>query len=247
MRSLLRALFVSCVLAVASLPLWAEGVYVIQGPNGPVFTNKPQTGAKEVSLPPLSVVPAAPAPKVADKPPAAPAETPATPLPVGEEAVPIDGEAPVYQDFRIVQPENEGSVVANTAVFEVRLAVEPPLRLGDKHAFVVSINGRPVNQRYTATEFMIPPDFWEELPAPDQAMQLDASVIDGKGQVIKRAAPVRFYLRQAVRRGPPLLLPQPVLRKPASQPPLTRQKPVLEKSPEPVKDALPMGKIKQDH
>ena len=77
----------------------------------------------------------------------------------------------------------------------MRLAVSPPLRLADQHAFVISLNGRPVNQRFTATEFMVPPEFWEELPPPNQAMQLDASIIDGRGQILKRADPVRFYLR----------------------------------------------------
>ena len=174
------------VLCVWSTASFAQGVYVKQGPNGPVFSDQPAAGAKEVTLKPLNVMPA---------PPAEAKDT----NEAGPKVITVDTtkQAPAsdYDRFQIVSPENDGSTVANTAVFEVRLAVNPPLRLAEQHAFVISLNGRPVNQRFTATEFMVPPEFWEELPPPNQAMQLDASIIDGKGQILKRADPVRFYLR----------------------------------------------------
>jgi len=178
-------IFVLCAWSPASL---AQGVYVKQGPNGPVFSDQPTAGAKEVTLKPLNVMPAPPAEaKDASK---------AGPTGVTVDATkPALASLPDYDRFQILSPENNGSVLANTAVFDVRLAVNPPLRLGDQHAFVISLNGRPVNQRFTATEFMVPPEFWEELPPPNQAMQLDASIIDGKGQILKRADPVRFHLR----------------------------------------------------
>ena len=179
-------------LVILALCAWssssAQGVYVKQGPNGPVFSDQPAPGAKEVTLKPLNVMPA---------PPAEAKET----NEAGPKVVTVDTTKPAsalssdYDRFQIVSPENDGSTVANTAVFEVRLAVNPPLRLADQHAFVISLNGRLVNQRFTATEFMVPPEFWEELPPPNQEMQLDASIIDGKGQILKRADPVRFYLR----------------------------------------------------
>ena len=57
----MKSLTISCglllVLALA-LPVGAEEIYVIQGKNGPTFTNKPEAGAKPVGLPALSVVPA---------------------------------------------------------------------------------------------------------------------------------------------------------------------------------------------
>lgn len=165
----------------------AQGVYVKQGPNGPVFSDQPAAGAKEVTLKPLNVMPA---PVEENK-----EANEAGPKVVTLEAKPVSESPSDYDRFQVLSPENDGSTVANTAVFEVRLAVNPPLRLADQHAFVISLNGRPVNQRFTATEFMVPPEFWEELPPPNQAMQLDASIIDGKGQILKRADPVRFYLR----------------------------------------------------
>ena len=190
MRRLLLC-FVS--LSLVAVMAQAQSVYVIEGKNGPLYSDKPQPGAREVALPPLNV--ASPPPPAL---PALAAETPAASV-----AAP-----PAYRTFAIVWPENEGSVLANTAIFEVRLAVDPPLRLGDGHAFTVRINGRAVEQRYTASEFMIPPEFWGDvLPPPNQLMQLDASIVDGGGREISSAAPVRFYLRHATLRNVP---PRPV-------------------------------------
>ena len=178
---------VSLALCVWSSVSLAQGVYVKQGPNGPVFSDQPAAGAKEVTWKPLNVMPAPPAEsKEAND---------GEPKVVTLEAKPASAPSSDYDRFQIVSPENDGSTVANMAVFEVRLALNPPLRLADQHAFVISLNGRRVNQRFTATEFMVPPEFWEELPPPNQAMLLEASIIDGKGQILKRADPVRFYLR----------------------------------------------------
>ena len=195
-----RWFIVLCVLLAALAQ--AQDVYVTDGKNGPLYSDRPLPGAREVALPPLNVAPSPPA-----------TAAPALPTVAGE--VPAAREAaPPYRNFAIVWPENEGSVLANTAVFEVRLAVDPPLRLGDGHAFAVRINGRAVEQRFTASEFMIPPEFWgDTLPPPNQSMQLDARVVDGDGREIVSATPVRFYLRHATLyippRPPPRLPPRP--------------------------------------
>lgn len=204
--SIAHLLLLAAGCATISMPR-AQGVYVKQGPNGPVFSDQPLPGGREVKLKPLNVLPA---PPVEVKLP--------TEAPVPESA-PVAG-LPPYDRFQILFPENDGSAVANAAVFEVRLALNPPLRLAEQHAFVISLNGRPVNQRFTATEFMVPPDFWPEPPPPDQAVQLDAMIIDGKGQVVKRAEPVRFHLRYAtVYQNPdypdgPVLRPRPMPHNP---------------------------------
>ena len=169
--------------------VFAQGVYVTRGANGPVFSDKPQSGAKEVTLKPLNVVPpmpvepARPDPLSSGKPP-------------GNRSVPV---VEVYRHFSIVSPADNGSVLGDTSLLEVRLAVDPPLLLGEGHAFVVRINGRFVEQRFTSTEFVIPPAFWDDgyLPA-DSRMQVDASIVDGAGQIVIRAAPVAFHTRQRV-------------------------------------------------
>ena len=133
---------------------------------------------------------------------------------------------PAYRSFAIVSPEDNGSAAANTALFEGRVAVDPRLQLGAGHAFVVSINGRPVGQRFTATEFVVPPEFWgDTLPPANQSMQLDASIVDAGGEVIKKAKPIRFFMRFVTilnkpRRPVPLPIAPPHRPMPQPQPPL---------------------------
>lgn len=189
-------------LLAAGTATFAQGVYVTPGKNGPVFSDKPQAGAREVTLPPLTVIQPTKEPAV---PPGAASTGPEPrprPQPDIGPAAPADL---AYRRFAVVFPEDGGSVLANTAVFEVRVDVDPPLQLGERHAFVVRLNGRPVGQRFTATEFMIPPEFWSDgLPPPNQEMLLEASIVDGNGQVLRQAAPVRFFMRYAR-----VLLPYP--------------------------------------
>ena len=162
--------------------LLAQGVYVMPGEKGPVFSDQAQPGAREVNLPPLNVV----APPVA------------TPAAAGR-ARP-DEAAPAYRDFSIVLPENDSGVTANDAIFAVRVAAEPALQLAAGHAFSVTINGRPLGQRFTATEFLIPREFWgDDAPPNNQRVQLEASIVDARGQVLKQAAPVRFVLLHSFR------------------------------------------------
>ena len=210
-RGILAGLLVALALAFVwpVSAAWAQSVYKTPGGSGqaPVFSDKPLPGAREVSLPPLNVIESA-------EPKTAP--TTRGHSDQGGEKGSVAGESvPTYRSFSVVFPENEGSVVANTAVFEVRLAVEPALQLGAGHAFVVSLNGRPVGQRFTATEFMIPPEFWgDTLPPPNQRMQLDAAIVDRDGRVLRQALPVSFFMRHATRlqhpanRPVPLPLPQ---------------------------------------
>lgn len=170
----------------------AQSVYVTRGENGPVFSDKPQAGAKEMTLKPLTVVPAASEPSPAAKP-----------LRGGPDAGKTDGRrqeaAPPYRSLAILAPENNGSVLGDTSQLEVRLAVDPPLLLAEGHAFVVRANGRLVDQRFTATEFILPPDSWPEgyLPS-NRSVQLEVSIVDGSGQVVMRAAPIQFFSRQIV-------------------------------------------------
>lgn len=189
-----------------SAAAFAQGVYVTQGEKGPVFSDKPQSGAKEVRLRPLSVVPVEKNASTVETSQAGGKNGTVAPPGVGaaKGASGSGGEsrrddaAPAYANFLIVSPEDGGSVVANTGAFEVRLAVEPRLLLGEGHAFVVRINGRELAQRFTSTELLIPSEFWgDSLPAPNQEAQIDAAIVDGTGRVLKRAAPVRFFMRYA--------------------------------------------------
>ncbi|WP_153109292.1 hypothetical protein [Propionivibrio limicola] len=198
----------------------AQSVYVTPGESGPVFSDKPGDGAKEVPLKPLSVVPAVKAPASGRSTQNGSGGADSAPTvssgggPAAQSGSRDDVAAESYRRFAIVFPEQNGSVVANTAVFEVRVAVDPALQVDEGHAFVVRVNGRWVEQRFTATEFMIPPEFWGDvLPPPNQRMTLAASIIDAEGRVLMDAAPVNFYLRHArlwrPRPIPPIVVPPP--------------------------------------
>ncbi len=222
MYKVISAVLLFSVLLLQSAMPFAQGVYVTPGAKGPVFSDKPQAGAKEMTLQPLNVV--APPENRVTTPPAAAGKN---------DSMKAEVAVPSYRSFAVVSPEDNGSVVANTALFEVRVSVDPPLQLGERHAFVVSINGRPVGQRFTATEFMIPPEFWgDTLPPANQSMQVDASIVDGNGQVLKKAAPVRFFMRYTT------ILNNP--GRPGHLPAIPPRQPTPKPLPQPALD-MPVG------
>ncbi len=173
----------SALPALAADPQEQE-VFVTQGTGSPVFSDRPQPGATPVRLPPINVVE-----------PLSPSEVLTNPRSAKEDGQPVPA-TPAYRSFRIVSPEDNGSVAANSARFEVRVAVEPALQLGAGHAIMVSVNGQLVGQRFTASEFTIPPEFWgDTLPSANQRQQLKATIVDRNGVVLEQAAPVTFILR----------------------------------------------------
>ena len=179
-------LLLALVSLLPVLPAAGQEVFVTRGAGSPEYSDKPQPGARPVSLPELNRA----------KPVTGPA-VPAGASEVGESSRAPEA-VPIYRRFRIVAPEDDGSIVADPAVFEVRVAIEPELQLGEGHAIVIRIDGRPVGQRFTANEFMIPAEFWGvELPPPNQRHQLDAAIVDRNGVILRQANPVTFQLRQA--------------------------------------------------
>lgn len=223
MRARAIKLMLGIGVMVASLSLYAQGVYVTRGANGPVFSDKPQPGAKEMRLKPLNVVPAQ---KVPQEKTASGTSAGTLQERAGKQAVPEDTP---YRTFSILSPEQDGSVVANTGSFTVRLAVDPPLRLGEGHAFVISLNGQPVGQRFTATEFMFPPEFWGGVPPINQRAQLDVSIVDSAGRIIMHAQPAVFFMRYTT-----------VLQRPHSLPPPYPPPPPYPMHPPPPRGRPPM-------
>mgnify|MGYP001765035886 CR=1 FL=1 len=173
-----RLLGLMWLLAAGALP--AQSIYETRDASGTrVFTDRPSPGARPVDLKPLNIIDPVPLS------PAAPAQPEAPPV-----------AAPAYYRFRIVFPEADGTVGINMATFEVRVAIEPPLRIADGHAFVFRMNGRTIPGRFTATENMVPPEFFgDTLPAGSQQNVIEASVIDAQGTILMRAAPVTFQTR----------------------------------------------------
>ncbi|NTV85823.1 MAG: DUF4124 domain-containing protein [Burkholderiaceae bacterium] len=191
----------------------AQTVYESTGGQGKVYSDRPLPGGKPVDLQPLNVIEAPPA------------QTAVRPRSDAQEAVKAAPPAPTYRKLSVVFPEASGSVAANYATFEVRVSIEPPLRIDMGHALVFRMDGRNVPGRYTATEIMFPPEFFGDVaPAGVQQHVLQAFVVDGEGRMIVAATPVSFQTRFVN----VLQRPHPLSQKPLPLPlprPLPQTKP----------------------
>lgn len=203
---------------------FAQTVYESKSGQGRVFSDRPEPGARAIELRPLNVV--------------EPIKGGATQAPAGDK----DGKekpgkevAPGYRSFAVVFPEADGSVAINNGTFQINLRSDPPLQIGQGHAFTVRLNGRQVPGRYTATEFMVPQEFFgDAAPAVSvQRYQLDASIVDATGATVTTAAPVQFNGRYVT------ILQNPAYRQQQLYPfkpqtPATSTKPAPTRSEEPV-------------
>ena len=185
---LLRPVF--GLVLLAPVPILGDTVFKSSGPDGTVYSDTPSPGSREIDLPlPNVAEPSAkPAAKPAVKPEASPQPDDAAPPQVA------------YQSLRITQPEDDGSAGDNTANFEVRVAVEPALRYQLGHAFVVTLNGRAVDRRYTSTEMLIPPEFFGDSIRANERFRLEVRIEDRDGRVLREATPVDFVMRHAAAR-----------------------------------------------
>lgn len=226
------ALTLLVVLAAAVLPqASAQTVYESKGEHGRVFSDRPTTGSRPVELKPLNVVEPVPANAAAS----ASSGVRNTEAASGREERRGDG-APraadrgaEYRSFAIVFPEPGGTVAANNATFEVRLASDPSLQVAQGHAFTMRLNGRPVPGRFTGKDLMIPPETFDNVaPAGVQRQVLEAFIVDGNGRVIATAAPVDFQTRFVTILQTPNLRPQPYVR-PRPLPPQQKPEPTPER------------------
>jgi hypothetical protein len=223
-----RMTILLCCMLLAGSAL-AQTVYESKGGQGKVYSDRPVPGGKPVDLKPLNVIEAAPV-------------APASPKPAAETAKPAAKPSAAYRSLAVVFPEAGGSVAANNATFEVRVSIDPPLQIEQGHAFSLRMDGRPVPGRYTATEMMIPPEFFGDVaPAGVQQHVLEASVVDAQGSSILSAAPVSFQTRFVTvlqRPHAPGQMPGSINTwPPHSQKPLP--KPVPKPLPEPSPESRP--------
>jgi hypothetical protein len=105
----------------------AQPVYETRDRAGPVFSDLPSAGAREVELPPQinlmdSVEEPAPAPE------------------------PVPAVAP-YRAVQITQPENGGTVHSNTGQFSIVVAIEPDLRTDQGDRIAITLDGTLLPQR----------------------------------------------------------------------------------------------------
>jgi hypothetical protein len=158
----------------------AQPVYESRDRSGPVFSDMPTTGAREMHLPPANVM----------DPPVA------TPLPA-----PPPATAPAYASLQIMQPEDDGTVHSNTGQFSIALTLEPPLQLERGDAIAVRLDGTVLADKRTTLQFDVTADEWQ-MAARDQVEHtVEVAVVDRSGNALLVAAPVRFYVHRASRRN----------------------------------------------
>jgi hypothetical protein len=158
----------------------AQPVYESRDRAGPVFSDMPSPGAREVHLPPANVT--GPGPAVAP--------LPAPPPP-----------AAVYAGLQIAQPEEGGTVHSNTGQFSVALTLASPRGLERGDAIAVRLDGTVLPDSRSTLQFDISADEWQ-MAARDQVEHtLEVAIVDPAGNPLLVAAPVRFYVHRAFRRN----------------------------------------------
>lgn len=171
------------ILAGCLLCAQAETIYKAPGDSGPVYSDAPTPGSREINLPPPNIV--QPPPKL-----------PPAPQEIATEKVPAQAER--YRIFHIIQPEDGGSVAATTTAFEVRVAVEPPLQTEFGHAFTLKLNGKAVSKRYLFPEMLIPPEFFGDTIRVPQQFLIEVNIVDSRGKVLLTAQPVEATMRDVL-------------------------------------------------
>jgi hypothetical protein len=191
-----RILFLALLLAA---PLFAaESGYRIVHPDGTVeFTDQPDKGAEEIRIEELSTYPA--------QAPRSPVR--ATPSPTSRrEPAPETGlHTGGYDTFAIVSPQEQETVFFNEEGMTVTFLIEPSIAGG--HEVVLRLDGVKVaggsSASFTLKNIYRGPH------------TLSASITNEKGEVLREAKPVTFFMRQHSIRNPPLQIP------PLSPPPTT--------------------------
>lgn len=168
-------------LALSLLPTLAAAqstVYESKDKAGPVFSDRPSTGAKQIELGPANVIQTTPVPQQAT-----PAAT-----------------APYYTALAISTPENGGTIQSNTGAFDVSVQLQPALRSASGDRIMVRLDGRPLKRRFNSVRIGVTEADWQSAANADNVEHtLQAVIVDKGGAVLIESAPVKFYAHRAVR------------------------------------------------
>lgn len=156
----------------------AQPVYESRDKAGPVFSDSPSAGARELVLPPL----AAPAPP---------------PPPASSSALPAPPVVEPYTALNIVAPDNGGTIHSNTGQFTVQVSIQPDLQSQRGDALAISLDGTVLPTTRSVLQFDITPSEWQAAAGDDAEHQLAVAVVDRSGAVLMTSAPVRFYVHRA--------------------------------------------------
>jgi len=169
-----------CALSLAPGSAGAASVYRTTDAQGNVvFTDQPVENAERVDLEPLTVVPSA---KIDAVPARERRAEPAVSRSVGQPFMP-------YSTFQIVEPEDGQTLPTGAAGdVQVRLAIEPALREGDRVRLLV--DGEISQSAMQTRAFML-----NDLNRGEHTLR--AELLDAQGQMRHRSAPVTLYVQRA--------------------------------------------------
>ena len=166
---------IAALLAAHAAAALAQTVYESKDKAGPVFSDRPSTGAVPVELPPPNVV-SSPAVK-----------------PVPDAPAP-SASAPAYRRLVIQRPAEQDMVHSNNGAFGISAQLSPPLRPNDR--IRVLIEGNLVPTVFRSTDLRISEQDWQATAVGNNSEHtLQLAVVDGDGKPRIESAPVRFYLR----------------------------------------------------
>ena len=165
----------AAALAAHVASAWAQTVYESKDKAGPVFSDRPSTGAVPVDLPPPNVV-------------SSPAVTPVPDAPAASAS------APTYRRLVIQRPAEQDMVHSNNGAFGISAQLSPPLRPNDR--IRVMIDGNLVPTVFRSTDLRISEQDWQAAAVGNNSEHtLQLAVVDANGKPWIESAPVRFYLR----------------------------------------------------
>jgi hypothetical protein len=162
-------------LAVAQTP-----VYESKDKAGPVFSNQPSPGAKQIELPPPNVI--------------------QMPSPVPQQRAEVAA-APTYRSLVISSPPNQGAIHSNTGVFDVSVRVSPSLRTNAGDRFRLKLDGHLLPGSYRSSTLTLTEADWQAAARNDAEHTLQAAIVDKAGAMVIESEPVRFYVHRATAGG----------------------------------------------
>ena len=157
----------------AALAAAQTKVYESKDKSGPVFSDQPSPGAKELTLPPPNVMPgSAPQQQAAPQP-----------------------ALPAYRLLNILSPEDKGTVHSNTGDFDLRVQAAPELRAGDR--IRVKLDGTLIGRDFQSTAISLTDADWQAAASSSSIEHtLQVAIVDGNGKLLIESPPVSFYARR---------------------------------------------------
>jgi len=161
---ILSLLLISNIVTAQTIYQWTDE----QGNT--VFSDKPQPGAQEKTVPEL---PSYHAPKI-------PATTPQTQQPTPPQTI--------YQSLSITSPKNQETIWSNQGIIPVSVDLQPALAKGD--TLIITVDGKNVLESTSSTTL--------QLKSIDRGTHsIQAKVIDKNGKTAKTSLAVTVYLHKA--------------------------------------------------